>query len=79
MAVHLRKARIQDVKGIHRLLLESPAGEGLVLLYCSGQGELFVNSYGGIVEAQKICLPLPIVGERRIDAECAILEARTLI
>ena len=31
MAVHLRKARIQDVKGIHRLLLESPAGEGLVL------------------------------------------------
>jgi uncharacterized protein (TIGR00266 family) len=24
-------------------------GEGLILLECSGQGELFVNSYGGIV------------------------------
>lgn len=25
-------------------------GEGLVLLHCTGDGELFVNSYGGIVE-----------------------------
>ena len=25
-------------------------GEGLVLLHCSGQGDLFVNSYGGVVE-----------------------------
>lgn len=25
-------------------------GEGLVLLHCSGAGELFVNSYGGITE-----------------------------
>ena len=25
-------------------------GEGLVLLECSGRGELFVNSYGGVIE-----------------------------
>jgi uncharacterized protein (TIGR00266 family) len=25
-------------------------GEGLVLLHCTGEGELFVNSYGGVVE-----------------------------
>lgn len=31
MSVHLRKARIQDVKGIHRLILESPPEDGLVL------------------------------------------------
>jgi uncharacterized protein (TIGR00266 family) len=27
-------------------------GEGLVLLECSGQGDLFVNSYGGVVPVQ---------------------------
>jgi uncharacterized protein (TIGR00266 family) len=27
-------------------------GEGLVLLECSGQGDLFINSYGGIVPVQ---------------------------
>lgn len=27
-------------------------GEGLILLECAGQGELFVNSYGGIVPVQ---------------------------
>src|SRR5690606_24822866 len=30
-------------------------GEGLILLECSGNGELFVNSYGGIV-------PVPVNG-----------------
>lgn len=27
-------------------------GEGLVLLECSGEGDLFVNSYGGVVEVE---------------------------
>lgn len=35
-------------------------GEGLVLLECSGEGELFVNSYGGIVE-------VPVAGRFVVD------------
>lgn len=35
-------------------------GEGLVLLECSGQGELWMNSYGGV-------LPLPVNGTFTVD------------
>jgi uncharacterized protein (TIGR00266 family) len=35
-------------------------GEGLILLECSGQGELFLNSYGGIVE-------VPVQGSFVVD------------
>jgi uncharacterized protein (TIGR00266 family) len=35
-------------------------GEGLVLLGCSGQGDVFVNSYGGIVE-------IPVDGSYTVD------------
>lgn len=35
-------------------------GEGLILLECSGQGDLFVNSYGGIV-------PVPVNGSFVVD------------
>lgn len=35
-------------------------GEGLVLLQCSGQGDVFVNSYGGITE-------VPIDGQFVVD------------
>jgi uncharacterized protein (TIGR00266 family) len=35
-------------------------GEGLILLECSGQGELFVNSYGGIA-------PVPVNGAFVVD------------
>jgi uncharacterized protein (TIGR00266 family) len=35
-------------------------GEGLVLLECSGEGDLFINSYGGIVE-------VPVDGEFIVD------------
>lgn len=35
-------------------------GEGLVLLQCQGQGDLWINSYGGVV-------PIPINGEFVVD------------
>ena len=35
-------------------------GEGLVLLHCEGEGDLFLNAYGGITE-------IPINGEFTID------------
>jgi uncharacterized protein (TIGR00266 family) len=35
-------------------------GEGLVLLECTGQGELWMNSYGGV-------LPLPVNGSFTVD------------
>jgi uncharacterized protein (TIGR00266 family) len=35
-------------------------GEGLVLLECSGEGDLFINSYGGVIE-------VPVDGEFVVD------------